>query len=261
MSVETERSSTESSAASGLDFEDTALTLTLRLPGSLSASSSSSSSSPDTDRKRASSDADADNSPLAAAAAAADAPPAPKARVVGWPPVRSYRKNALADVAGSSKASNQAAKFVKVAVDGAPYLRKVDLEAYAGYDQLLRALQDKFFSHFTIRKFGDDERKLVDAVNGTEYVPTYEDKDGDWMLVGDVPWKSSNFDAKFLSTNRSIPESYDVCGNLPTPSSHEKFRGRQLSTKSRPMSHTPRLIGMGFLNERGNFCSPDVFFT
>jgi hypothetical protein len=38
-------------------------------------------------------------------------------------------------------------------------------------------------------KFGDDERKLVDAVNGTEYVPTYEDKDGDWMLVGDVPWK------------------------------------------------------------------------
>ncbi|RLN24516.1 auxin-responsive protein IAA1 [Panicum miliaceum] len=188
MSVETERSSTESSAASGLDFEDTALTLTLRLPGSAS-SSSSSSAFPDPDRKRASSDADADadrSSPLAAASS--DAPPAPKARVVGWPPVRSYRKNALADVAGSSKAK-QAAKFVKVAVDGAPYLRKVDLEAYAGYDQLLRALQDKFFSHFTIRKFADDERKLVDAVNGTEYVPTYEDKDGDWMLVGDVPWK------------------------------------------------------------------------
>ncbi|KAF0916119.1 hypothetical protein E2562_000725 [Oryza meyeriana var. granulata] len=175
MSVETERSSTESSAASGLDFEDTALTL--RLPGSVS----------EPDRKRASSDADAaENSPLAASAASSDAPPAPKARVVGWPPVRSFRKNALADVAGSCKA---AAKFVKVAVDGAPYLRKVDLEAYAGYDQLLRALQDKFFSHFTIRKFADDERKLVDAVNGTEYVPTYEDKDGDWMLVGDVPWK------------------------------------------------------------------------
>nr|CAB3472002.1 unnamed protein product [Digitaria exilis] len=193
MSVETERSSTESSAASGLDFEDTALALTLRLPGSASAASSSSSSSPafpDADRKRASSDADR-SSPLAAAAsvASADGPPAPKARVVGWPPVRSYRRNALAEAAGSSKAKLQAAKFVKVAVDGAPYLRKVDLEAYAGYDQLLRALQDKFFSHFTIRKFADDERKLVDAVNGTEYVPTYEDKDGDWMLVGDVPWK------------------------------------------------------------------------
>ena len=22
-----------------------------------------------------------------------------------------------------------------------------------------------------------------------EYVLTYEDKDGDWMLVGDVPWE------------------------------------------------------------------------
>jgi auxin-responsive protein IAA len=61
MSVETERSSTESSAASGLDFEDTALTL--RLPGS------------DPDRKRAStSDLDCP-SPTAAAA---DSPPSPK---------------------------------------------------------------------------------------------------------------------------------------------------------------------------------------
>jgi hypothetical protein len=34
MSVDTERSSTESSAASGLGYEDTALALTLRLPGS-----------------------------------------------------------------------------------------------------------------------------------------------------------------------------------------------------------------------------------
>lgn len=29
----------------------------------------------------------------------------------------------------------------------------------------------------------------MDPLSGTEYVPTYEDKDGDWMLVGDVPWK------------------------------------------------------------------------
>ena len=25
--------------------------------------------------------------------------------------------------------------------------------------------------------------------NGVEYVPIYEDKDGDWMMLGDVPWK------------------------------------------------------------------------
>ncbi|KAF7028409.1 hypothetical protein CFC21_040340 [Triticum aestivum] len=167
MSAETERSSTESSAASGLDFEDTALTLTLRLPG-------------DPDRKRGASSSSscslADRSSLLA-----EAPPAPKERVVGWPPVRSFRKNALENVAaGSTRAAAAPAKFVKVAVDGAPYLRKVNLRDYAGYDQLLRALQGKF---------ANDEMKLVDAVNGTEYVPTYEDKDGDWMLVGDVPWK------------------------------------------------------------------------
>ncbi|GFP98004.1 auxin-induced protein aux28 [Phtheirospermum japonicum] len=33
-----------------------------------------------------------------------------------------------------------------------------------------------------------NESKLMDLLNGSDYVPTYEDKDGDWMLVGDVPW-------------------------------------------------------------------------
>ncbi|CAM0879958.1 unnamed protein product [Alopecurus aequalis] len=208
MSVETERSSTESCGASGLDFEDTALTLTLRLPG-------------DADRKRSASDAGQSSS--LPAAAGGGAPPAPKCvpylslplrdsvarnyarvawidrgvllsvwlvreQVVGWPPVRESRRKALEDVAARSTRAAPA-KFVKVAVDGEPILRKVNLQDYSGYDQLLRALQDKFCSHFTIRRFGNDETKLVDAVNGTEYVPTYEDKDGDWMLVGDVPWK------------------------------------------------------------------------
>ncbi|XP_062181270.1 auxin-responsive protein IAA1-like [Phragmites australis] len=163
MSEETARSSTESSAASsGLDFEDTALTL--RLPGS------------DPDRKRASTSDTVDRSPRAAAAS--DAPPSPKVRVVGWPPVSRNRRNAL-----------PRGKFVKVAVAGAPYQRKVDLEAYAGYEQLLAALQDKFTSHFTVRRVGNEEMELVDVVSGAEYVPTYEDKDGDWMLVGDVPWR------------------------------------------------------------------------
>lgn len=101
--------------------------------------------------------------------------PISKARIVGWPPVKSTRK------------LNKACKYVKVAVDGAPYLRKVDLEIYNSYQQLLTVLQD-MFSCFTICNYLN-ERKLMDPVNGSEYVPTYEDKDGDWMLVGDVPWK------------------------------------------------------------------------
>ncbi|KDP37176.1 hypothetical protein JCGZ_06232 [Jatropha curcas] len=103
-------------------------------------------------------------------------PPAAKAQVVGWPPVRAYRKNAM-----------KSCKYVKVAVDGAPYLRKVDLEMYNSYQQLLSALED-MFSCLAIRNYLN-ERKIMDQVNGVEYVPTYEDKDGDWMMVGDVPWK------------------------------------------------------------------------
>lgn len=101
--------------------------------------------------------------------------PVTKAQVVGWPPVRAFRKNAM-----------KSCKYVKVAVDGAPYLRKVDLEMYNSYQQLLSSLED-MFSCFTIRNYLK-EKKIVDEENGIEYMPTYEDKDGDWMLVGDVPW-------------------------------------------------------------------------
>ncbi|KAJ9180099.1 hypothetical protein P3X46_008384 [Hevea brasiliensis] len=125
-------------------------------------------------------------------------PPA-KAQVVGWPPIRSFRKNVMSvqknssdEAAGSSSSS---AAFVKVSMDGAPYLRKVDLKLYKSYQELSDAL-GKMFSSFTIGNCGSqgmkdfmNESKLIDLLNGSEYVPTYEDKDGDWMLVGDVPWE------------------------------------------------------------------------
>ena len=34
-----------------------------------------------------------------------------------------------------------------------------------------------------------NETKLKDLLNGKDYVLTYEDKDGDWMLVGDFSWE------------------------------------------------------------------------
>lgn len=33
------------------------------------------------------------------------------------------------------------------------------------------------------------ESKLRDHLHGSEYVLTYEDRDGDWMLVGEIPWE------------------------------------------------------------------------
>ncbi|KAL5561798.1 hypothetical protein UlMin_031545 [Ulmus minor] len=124
-------------------------------------------------------------------------PPA-KAQVVGWPPVRSFRKNMLAVQKSSAEESDQkavGAVFVKVSMDGAPYLRKVDLKMYKSYQELSDAL-GKMFSSFTIGNCGSqgmkdfmNESKLMDLLSDSDYVPSYEDKDGDWMLVGDVPWE------------------------------------------------------------------------
>jgi len=127
--------------------------------------------------------------------------PAAKAQVVGWPPIRSFRKNSLAAYPKTNDEddgkSGSSALYVKVSMDGAPYLRKVDLKLYNCYLDLSSALE-KMFSCFTIGQCGShgvpgrdglSESKLMDLLHGSEYVLTYEDKDGDWMLVGDVPWE------------------------------------------------------------------------
>ncbi|CAH8276695.1 unnamed protein product [Arabidopsis lyrata] len=97
-------------------------------------------------------------------------PPA-KTQIVGWPPVRSNRKNN----------NNKNVSYVKVSMDGAPYLRKIDLKMYKNYPELLKALENMF--KFTVGEYSERE-----GYKGSGFVPTYEDKDGDWMLVGDVPW-------------------------------------------------------------------------
>lgn len=54
--------------------------------------------------------------------------------MVGWPPVRASRKSVVM----------KKCAYVKVAVDGAPYLRKVDLQIYQSYDHLLSSLESMF---------------------------------------------------------------------------------------------------------------------
>ncbi|CAN6450030.1 unnamed protein product [Victoria cruziana] len=124
-----------------------------------------------------------------------------KEQVVGWPPIRSYRKSTLS---ANSKSKDEVQEkpssgplLIKVSMDGAPYLRKVDLKTCATYDELSSSLE-KMFSCFTIGRCGSsrvpsrdvlNDGKLMDFLNGSEYIITYEDEDGDWMLVGDVPWE------------------------------------------------------------------------
>ncbi|KAL5056952.1 hypothetical protein RYX36_028556 [Vicia faba] len=125
-----------------------------------------------------------------------------RTQVVGWPPIRSFRKNSMASNLTKSNDEDEGKSgfgclYVKVSMDGAPYLRKIDLKIYNNYKDLSSALEN-MFTCFTIGqcnspglpgKDGLSESSLRDLLHGSEYVLTYEDKDGDWMLVGDVPWR------------------------------------------------------------------------
>ncbi|XP_042485573.1 auxin-induced protein AUX22-like isoform X2 [Macadamia integrifolia] len=99
-----------------------------------------------------------------------------KTQIVGWPPVCSYRKknNAAAQ-------ADTAKLYVKVSMDGAPFLRKIDLKTHKGYSDLGVGFEE-LFGCYRIGGLWKDS-------DSSEYIPIYEDKDGDWMLVGDVPWE------------------------------------------------------------------------
>ncbi|XAR62700.1 hypothetical protein NMG60_11017555 [Bertholletia excelsa] len=156
-------------------------------------------------------------------------------QVVGWPPIRAYRMNSLVNQAklpnaeedkvddktmdamkkkvnhGLSNMKETAGKemkgnlgFVKVNMDGLPIGRKVDLNAHACYETLAQALEEMFFGGPTTninsicveKEKATKPSKLLDG--SSEFVLTYEDKEGDWMLVGDVPW------SMFLSTVKRL---------------------------------------------------------
>ncbi|XP_074556070.1 auxin-responsive protein IAA8-like [Curcuma longa] len=112
--------------------------------------------------------------------------------------------------------------YLKVSMDGAPYLRKVDLKIYKNYKELSSALE-KMFSGFTIGRcdsHGMPGREELSENHGSEYVITYEDKDGDWMLVGDVPWEMFTNSCRRLRIMKGsdaiglAPRALEKCKNL-----------------------------------------------
>ncbi|XP_022980336.1 auxin-responsive protein IAA13-like isoform X3 [Cucurbita maxima] len=153
-----------------------------------------------------------------------DSPPPAVSQVVGWPPLRTYRINSLVNQAKNRKSgdekellrSNGVAEkihddknmsatdtekgplgFVKVYMDGVLIGRKVDLNAHSCYGTLALMLEDMFFkptgSAPSSGSSGDYDEKAPKPskllTGSSEFVLTYEDKEGDWLLVGDVPWK------------------------------------------------------------------------
>ncbi|KAL1826089.1 hypothetical protein ACET3Z_012867 [Daucus carota] len=96
------------------------------------------------------------------------------------------------------KGHSKTSLFVKVNMDGTAIGRKVDLSAHNCYETLARTLEDMFCRSKTAntKLSMEGHNILVEAggsskllVGSSEYVLTYEDKEGDWMLVGDVPWR------------------------------------------------------------------------
>uniref|UniRef100_A0A5B6YHW5 Auxin-responsive protein n=1 Tax=Davidia involucrata TaxID=16924 RepID=A0A5B6YHW5_DAVIN len=137
------------------------------------------------------------------------------APVVGWPPIRSFRKNLASsssskpplesqDVVSDKVAkekqveSCQKGLFVKINMDGVPIGRKVDLKAYDSYEKLSSAVDELFrgllaaqidSSADGIQTKQEGEKAITGLLDGSgEYTLVYEDNEGDRMLVGDVPW-------------------------------------------------------------------------
>ncbi|KAG5104172.1 hypothetical protein AAZX31_15G019700 [Glycine max] len=141
--------------------------------------------------------------------------PAP---VVGWPPIRSFRKNLASSssaskptpesqaeqhnkVAGKKPVDNYANNkglFVKINMDGVPIGRKVDLNAYDSYENLSSAVDELFRGLLAAQRDSsaggvhnkqEEEKAITGLLDGSgEYTLVYEDNEGDRMLVGDVPW-------------------------------------------------------------------------
>ncbi|KAI3917758.1 hypothetical protein MKW98_021520 [Papaver atlanticum] len=137
------------------------------------------------------------------------------APVVGWPPIRSYRKN-LSNSATKPVSELEKGKmpkencvkmpencrrkglFVKINMDGVPIGRKVDIKAYDSYEKLSYAVDELFRSLLAAQRDASscgihNKKAEVKAITGLldgggEYTLVYEDNEGDRMLVGDVPW-------------------------------------------------------------------------
>eukprot|EP00249_Psilotum_nudum_P016207 c25717_g1_i1 orf=505-2601(-) len=154
-----------------------------------------------------------------------------KEQVVGWPPIRSFRKNTLAAHAkpeGDEEGNAQNSVYVKVNMDGVPIGRKVDLNAYDSYEGLSNALEEMFqrssgqgVPQMMPSREGNSSSEFpkLQLITGSDYVLTYEDKEGDWMLVGDVPW------GMFVNTVRRlrITKGSEATGLVPRRPENAKF--------------------------------------
>ncbi|ESW27032.1 hypothetical protein PHAVU_003G167700 [Phaseolus vulgaris] len=117
--------------------------------------------------------------------------------VVGWPPVNYWRKKIRVDNCGDqeevvgnndnivwvdqchghgcSATGRSNSLYVKVKMEGVGIARKVDLGMHQSFETLMETLMDMFGTGLQ---------------ESNSYELAYQDKEGDWLLAQDVPWRS-----------------------------------------------------------------------
>lgn len=148
--------------------------------------------------------------------------------VVGWPPIGTYRSKTRATTQARSPL------YVKVNMDGVPIGRKVDLNAHDSYEALAQALEEMFqrpnnangqsgsqtpMERGHVGANDPKQSRLLDS--SSDFVLTYEDKEGDWMLVGDVPWRM------FVNTVKRLRVMKTSDANGLAPRCPEKIDGQK----------------------------------
>ncbi|KAH9761697.1 auxin-responsive protein IAA29 [Citrus sinensis] len=126
--------------------------------------------------------------------------------VVGWPPIKNWRKKLCHQqhhIPGGRVKNNQAvvanngsacggrqsnSMYVKVKMEGVAIARKIDLTLYDSFETLTNTL---------IGMFG---LWLEDSY---DYQLTYQDREGDWLIAKDVPWRTFIQTVQRLNLSRS----------------------------------------------------------
>ncbi|XP_061367918.1 auxin-responsive protein IAA30-like [Gastrolobium bilobum] len=98
-----------------------------------------------------------------------------------WQPIQPHLRSSQA--AEVYDCSDHSSFFVKVYMEGIPIGRKLNLLAHDGYHELVQTLEQMFD---TTILWGTE----MDGVQPERcHVLTYEDGEGDLIMVGDVPWE------------------------------------------------------------------------
>ncbi|KAH7429772.1 hypothetical protein KP509_09G065500 [Ceratopteris richardii] len=99
------------------------------------------------------------------------------------------------DVLQLMKIERTSKSFIKVGMDGIPFMRKIQIRGVKGYHSLALHLQklfglQKLELQGLLRFIGGEHGQLsVKELQNLHCILAYMDTEGDWMLVGDIPWE------------------------------------------------------------------------